>query len=132
MASSGLVVLIVEDDALIRMDLAEAFKASGWAVLEAGSGQAALKLCNSDMPVDALVTDIDLGNGATGWDVAQAFWQRDTLPVVYVSANSDALHSRVPQSRFLAKPCLPSELIEACVHLHAQFREENTGRCHGP
>jgi CheY-like chemotaxis protein len=126
MTSSGLVVLIVEDNALTRMDLAEAFEASGWIVLEAGSGQAALNLCDSDLQVDALVTDIDLGSGTTGWDVARAFWGRNTLPVIYVSGNSDAPHRHVPQSRFVAKPCPPSMLIEACVHLHARFREENS------
>ena len=106
MTSSGFVVLVVEDDVLTRIDVAGAFEASGWAVLEAGSGQAALELCNSDTPVDALVTDIDLGNGATGWDVARAFWRRDALPVIYMSANPDVPHRRVPQSRFVAKPCL--------------------------
>ena len=89
MTSSGFVVLVVEDDVFTRIDVAGAFEASGWAVLEAGSGQAALELCNSDTPVDALVTDIDLGNGATGWDVARAFWRRDALPVIYMSANPD-------------------------------------------
>ena len=58
MTSSGFVALVVEDDALTRFDVAGAFKASGWAVLEAASGELALKLCNSDTPVDALITDI--------------------------------------------------------------------------
>ena len=111
MSSLGFVVLVVEDDVLTRIDVVGAFEASGWAVLEAGSGQAALELCNLDTPVDALVTDIDLGKGATGWDVARAFWRRDVLPVIYVSANPDVPHLRVPHSRFVAKPCLSSELI---------------------
>ena len=80
MSSSGFVVLVVEDDVFTLIDVVGAFEASGWAVLEAGSGQAALELCNSDTQIDALVTDIDLGNGATGWDVARAFWRRDATP----------------------------------------------------
>jgi CheY-like chemotaxis protein len=128
MTSSGFVVLVVEDDVLTRIDVARTFEASGWVALEAGSGQAALELCNSDTPVDALVTDIDLGNGATGWDVAQAFWRRDAIPVVYTSANPDMPRCRVPQSRFLAKPCLSFALIKECVQLHARFRQEKTRR----
>ena len=128
MSSLGFVVLVVEDDVLTRIDVVGAFEASGWAVLEAGSGQAALELCGSDIQVDALITDIDLGNGATGWDVAWAFWRRDAIPVIYVSASSDLPHCRVPQSRFVAKPCLSSALIEECVHLHARFREEKMPR----
>ena len=126
MTSSGFIVLVVEDDVLTRIDVAEAFEAAGWAVLEAGSGQAALELCDSETQVDALVTDINLGNGATGWDVARAFWRRDAIPVIYMSANPDVPQRRVPQSRFVAKPCLSSELIEECVQLHGRFREEKT------
>ena len=121
MTSPGFVVLVVEDDVLTRIDVAGAFEASGCAVLEAASGQAALALCSSDTPVDALVTDIDLGNGATGWDVARAFWARDAIPVM--SANPDVPQRRVPRSRFVAKPCLSSALIQECAHLHARFRE---------
>ena len=132
MTSSGFVVLVVEDDVLTRIDVAGAFEAAGWAVLEAGSGQAALELCNSDTQVDALVTDIDLGNGATGWDVAQAFWRRDAIPIIYMSANPDAPHRRVPQSRFVAKPCRSSALMEECVHLHGRFREDKTSRQSNP
>ena len=128
MPSSGFVVLVVEDDVLIRIDVAGAFEASGWAVLEAGSGHAALELCGSDTQVDALITDINLSDGATGWDVAWAFWRRDAIPVIYMSANSDLPQRRVPQSRFVAKPCLSSALIEQCVHLHARFRQEKIRR----
>ena len=98
MTSSGFVALVVEDDVLTRMDIAGA------------------------------ITDIDLGGGASGWDVARAFWQRDVLPVIYVSASTDIPHRRALQSRFMAKPCRPSALIEACAHLHEGFRQQNYGR----
>lgn len=124
MASLSFVVLVVEDDLLTRMDVAEAFEASGWTVLEAASGDVALALCDSGKQVDALVTDIDLGEGACGWDVARAFWQRGVLPVVYMSASADIPQRRVAQSRFVAKPCASSALIEACTHLHERCRQE--------
>ena len=128
MTSPGFVVLVVEDDVFTLIDVAGAFEESGWTVLEAGSGQAALELCNSDTQVDALITDIDLGNGTTGWDVAQAFWRRDALPVVYTSGDADTPHLRVPHSRFVAKPCPPSVLVDACAHLPERYPREETGR----
>ena len=128
MTSLSFVVLVVEDDALTRMDLAGAFEESGWAVLEAASAEAALALCDCGAHVDALVTDIDLGGGASGWDVARAFWQRDVLPVIYVSASTDMPHRRVLQSRFMTKPCRPSALIDECAHLHEDFRQEKLRR----
>jgi len=125
MTSSGFVVLVVEDDALTRIDLAMTFEASGWTVLEAASGNSALELCHSDAHVDALITDIDLGGEASGWDVARAFWQRDVLPVVYTSASADSPRCHVPQSCFVAKPCSSSALITACLRLHERFRQKS-------
>src|SRR2546423_5282800 len=127
MTSSGFVVLVVEDDALTRFDVADALEASGWVVLEAASGDSALELCHSDTHVDALITDIDLGGGASGWDVARAFWQRDVLPVIYTSGNPDSPQRHVPQSRFVAKPCPSSAMVEACLRLHERYRRQKSG-----
>ena len=128
MPSLGFVVLVVEDELLTRFDVATAFEASGCTVLEANSGASALELCQSDTQVDALVTDINLGNGTTGWDVAQAFWRRAALPVVYTSGDADSPQRRVPQSCFVAKPCRSFVLVQACVRLREGFRREQAER----
>ena len=57
---AGLIVLVVEDDALIRCDVVSELSAQGWDVLDAPSGDAALALAK-DNRVDVLVTDIQLG-----------------------------------------------------------------------
>jgi CheY-like chemotaxis protein len=124
MASPRQVVLIVEDNALVRLDMAENLSSSGWSVLEADSAQEALDLCDSGERVDVLVTDIDLGNGSTGWDVARAFWQRDPIPVIYTSGNFDSPQRHVPHSAFMTKPCRPLELVEACQRLHTRHRDD--------
>jgi len=120
MASPRLVVLIVEDNALIRLDMAESLDAMGLTVLEAGSAEEALDLCNSGQHVDVLVTDINLGNGATGWDVGRAFWLREPLPVIYMSGNPDNPLRHVPASAFIAKPCPPPAVVDTCLRLHAR------------
>jgi len=85
-ASHRYVVLIVEDDVFVRMDLAAELSAAGWSVLEAASGRQALNVCESGEHVDLLLTDINLGVGMTGWDVARTFWLRESTPVIYMSA----------------------------------------------
>ncbi|MGB9364598.1 MAG: response regulator [Xanthobacteraceae bacterium] len=127
MASPRLVVLIVEDNALIRLDLAASLASLGWGVLEADSGKDALDLCTSGRHIDVLVTDINLGNGTTGWDVARAFWLRNSIPVIYMSGNADDPLHHVPASAFMAKPCLPPEVIETCLRLHAHHRDGGEG-----
>jgi CheY-like chemotaxis protein len=106
------VVLLVEDEWLIRMEIAEAFENAGWTVLEAGSGEEATTLSAGGLDPALLVTDIRLGGPVTGWDVAE-HW-RAILPqigVIYASANPANEARQVPGSVFLSKPTLITELM---------------------
>jgi CheY-like chemotaxis protein len=112
-------VLIVEDECLIRLDIADHFLNEGWAVLEANNGEEALLLLANGHPVDVVVTDIRLGGTVSGWDVAEAF--RASKPfgrVVYTSGNSVEAHRTVTNSVFIRKPYRPDEVLGA-AKLHA-------------
>jgi CheY-like chemotaxis protein len=65
-------VLIVEDDAMLLMDLGECFREEGFDVVEAASGEAALDEVANGNSFNAVVTDIQLGGSINGWDVADA------------------------------------------------------------
>lgn len=56
-----LTVLFVEDNGLLRAEIAEAVRSAGWRVLEAPSGEAAVALIHSDAVIHMLVTDIQPG-----------------------------------------------------------------------
>src|SRR5260221_12674940 len=83
------IVLIVEDEWLLRASLAVEMERAGWRVLEASSGEEAVDILGGSQHVDLLVTDIKLGGPISGWDVADSFRESGTEPVVYASA-SDA------------------------------------------
>lgn len=107
------VILVVEDDWLLRQAMASEMRNAGWEVLEASTGEAALSLPAGQ--IDLVVTDIRLAGEMTGWDVAQGFRSRfSDLPVVYVSGNSVDSARMVSRSTFLGKPCAPSDLMRAC------------------
>ncbi len=109
------VVLVVEDDWLLRQAMASEMRNAGWQVLEASTGEAALSLPEEVGQIDLVVTDIRLAGEMTGWDVAQGFRSRfSDLPVVYVSGNSADSSRMVSRSTFLGKPCAPSDLMRAC------------------
>lgn len=115
-----LVVLIVEDEALVRCVMVAEFRAGGWSVLEAGSGEHAVLLLGANQRIDALVTDIQLDGLLTGWDVADAFRATDRdIPVVYASGNPPDPTRRVAGSAFFAKPCRNGDLVDACRTLAA-------------
>jgi CheY-like chemotaxis protein len=120
--ASRLTGLVVEDEALLRLELAEELMATGWRVLEAATGEEALKLLDRLQTerghVDFLVTDIRLGGPVDGWDVAEAcrkLWPK--IPVVYVSANPIVERRRVEDSVFLSKPVEVEHLIATCRRL---------------
>jgi DNA-binding response OmpR family regulator len=111
-------VLIVEDDSVIAYDIAAAFSNAGWHVLEAGSADSAFTLLSEGAPIDALVTDIDLGGTASGWDVAEAFRAAfPRLAVLYTSGISRSHCRAVTGSIFFAKPYNATEIIGACRNL---------------
>lgn len=62
-------VLVVEDDSFIRSLVADALELKGFSVATASSASDAKRLLDRFDP-DAVVLDIDLGPGATGFDLA--------------------------------------------------------------
>ncbi len=113
------VVLVVEDDGLISHMTASCLREAGYLVLELASGDAAVSLLRHGGRFDILLTDINLGRGLTGWDVAEAFRaSHPQMPVIYASGNPIELGRRVPDSLFFPKPYNPNEILCACRRMH--------------
>lgn len=112
-------VLVAEDEALIRAALVEALQDGGYSVLEAESGSAAIEQLENVDHLRGLVTDIRMGAGADGWEVAHRARERfPNIPVVYVTGDSAADWSAngVPTSVVLQKPFATSELVAALAN----------------
>ncbi len=106
-------VLLVEDEWLTLMMVAEEFRRAGFTVVEAGRGDDALALIDKTDDIDALVTNFRLP-GADGAEVATAARKRfPSLPIVFISATSQVLTSRrVPEPHHLMdKPFETDELV---------------------
>ncbi len=100
-------LLLVEDDNLVRLTVAMMLEDLGFTVLEAGTGEAALQQLNAGLDADILVTDIDLGPGISGLQLAdqvQARWPG--LPVVFVTGRMMTLQGRPRREgeAYLPKP----------------------------
>src|SRR5690242_6978400 len=112
------VVLLVEDESLVRVAIADALRNAGWDVLEASSGEKAVLLLQSGQQIDVVFTDIQLAGSLSGWDVAEeGRFARSALPVIYTSGNSVDRSRRVHGSLFFEKPYEPLEVVEACRRL---------------
>ncbi len=105
------VLLVVEDDFLVRLTLVDALSDSGFDVLEAVDATEALSLLCERDDIVGLLTDINLPGGMDGFALARAARvMRPSLPVVYASGRYSAVEAAksVDNSRFLAKPFTPA------------------------
>lgn len=110
-------ILIVEDEATILLLAQGVVEGAGNSTLTAGNGIQALALLDAETAIDLVFTDIALGDGPDGLEVAtaaRAKWPQ--LPVIYASGQTvtDGLQAlMVEGSIFLKKPYSPEALQEA-------------------
>jgi CheY-like chemotaxis protein len=112
---SIIAILVVEDEALPRLDLVETLSEEGYEVFEASDGHQALGYLRNQRPIDVVITDIDLGAGPTGWEVAETFRAAHSdILIIYVSGVAGDRHRRVPRSVFFSKPCRTRDVLQVC------------------
>jgi CheY-like chemotaxis protein len=117
-----ILVLVVDDDALILNSLEEALEDGGYAVAAAHGPEEAIEMLNRK-PTEyrALVTDINMGGDKpTGWDVAKhARVLSPEIPIVYVTGDSagDWMANGVPRSVLISKPFAPAQVVTAVSQL---------------
>lgn len=119
--SDQLLILVVEDEALIAMEAEDTLKSGGYEVLVARNGDAALEVIQQrGVELAGLVTDIRWNTGPDGWQVAMSAREANrTIPVVYMTADSadDWPVKGVPKSIMLHKPFAPVQLLTALANL---------------
>jgi DNA-binding response OmpR family regulator len=111
------VLLLVEDEALVAEALQVDLEEGGYQVVLADDGQAALEAIDSNLHDFAgVITDIRIGAGPDGWDVARRGREvKPTVVVVYITGDSaaDWAAKGVPNSIVLQKPFADAQLVIA-------------------
>jgi CheY-like chemotaxis protein len=111
------VVLLVEDEPLVLMVGQDALEAGGYEVISVAAATEALELLDARVSdLAGLITDIRLGSGANGWEVARhARELKGDLPVVYTTTDSESEWPvyGVPHSVLIQKPYAPAQLLTA-------------------
>lgn len=115
--NKSLSVLLVEDEVLILEIVQDALEQAGFHVQAVPSGSAALEYMGKGVAdLAGLVTDIRLGGGPSGWDLARhARRCRPDLPVIYMTADSagDWPVEGVPRSQLVQKPFAVGQIVTA-------------------
>jgi CheY-like chemotaxis protein len=111
--NSKAAILVVEDEALIRIWAAELLEENGFSVLEAKDADAALKVLESRPDVKLLFTDVQMPGSLNGMQLAREVHARwPHILLVITSGRERPARIEIPDDgRFVAKPYSAEELL---------------------
>lgn len=121
-------ILLVDDDPVVRLTLARALTDQGYEVRTAADGQAALTILDGLKTLPAIaITDLEMA-GVSGEDLARILVRRyPQLPVIFMTAYLAIYRSAYLPGPILEKPFRADQLSElirsvltAASGLHAQ------------
>lgn len=113
-------VLVVEDEAIVRLMAVDMFEEAGFKVIEAATGEKALELIKT-CDLAALFTDVELANSIDGFYLARVVHNtHPDVPIIVVSGQCKARDGEMPQgARFIGKPYDPEAVTNALTQMIA-------------
>ncbi|MDP8917678.1 MAG: response regulator [Pseudomonadota bacterium] len=121
------VVLLVEDEPLVRLVVADILMEANFHVIEASGAEEALKVLRAQVRVDVLLSDVEMPPGMNGYDLARQVDQ--SWPEIEILITSGREWPRgddlPPGAAFLAKPCPNPTLVS---HVQAAVRRAQAAR----
>lgn len=116
--SNRISVLVVEDEALVRMDIVDQLEDEGFEVFEAANADQAIAILDANPTIHLLFTDVDMPGSMDGLKLAAAV--RDRWPPVKIIVTSGHRLVEITDlpdgSVFFSKPYSHSAVV-------ASFRE---------
>jgi CheY-like chemotaxis protein len=108
------VVLIVEDEFLLRMDAVDMIAGAGFEVLEAANADEAIELLEERRDIAVVFTDIQMPGSMDGLKLARAVRGRwPPIKIVATSGHAHVKETDLPDGgRFLPKPYSAVEVTD--------------------
>ncbi|CAN7669281.1 response regulator [Rhizobium sp. LjRoot30] len=115
------VVMVVEDEAVIRMDAVYVLEAEGHTVAEAESADAALEILHHQSDIDLIVTDVRMPGSMDGLGLARIVTERwPNVRIVVTSGFVSPSAFELPvKAKFFAKPYRLEQLVKSVNDLLA-------------
>jgi CheY-like chemotaxis protein len=117
-------VLVVEDEMMVRMPIAEYLRDCGYNVLEAADAHEAIAAMDAEGPVSIVFSDIRMPGKMDGFGLAE--WFRSNYPDVPVLLTSGYNGGRnlsaasIPGVRFIEKPYSQTQVARRIAALLSQ------------
>ena len=108
------VILVVEDEELVRIDSCDRLEQAGMVALEAANAEEALALLEAHSEIRVLVTDVKMPGWMSGIDLARQVEKRwPEISIVLTSAFYTADEAELPENMTLfPKPFSPERLVD--------------------
>jgi response regulator NasT len=120
-----MLILIAEDESIIRLGLKSMLEGLGHRVVAAGNGREAIRMAEHQRP-DLAILDIRMPF-TDGLQAARAMTAQRPLPILLLTAHSEAdlidRATELPIHGYLVKPILPEELGAAIAVAVKRFAE---------
>lgn len=122
MAGVSMCVLLVEDEMVIRMMLADVLSDAGFMIKEAASGDEAAELIrNPPATFSLLITDVHMPGTLDGLQVARLMRERQPgMPTIYMTGRPDVVRATGPLGAgevLFPKPFSPFALLDLAHRL---------------
>jgi two-component system, response regulator PdtaR len=105
-------VLVVEDEVIVRMLIAEALREAGCSVIEAASADEAVRVLKATAAPDVLITDVKLPGAIDGFELAASIRRaQPRMKVIVTSGHASPDTARHVADAFLAKPFELQQLV---------------------
>ncbi len=119
MARSKLVVLVVEDEALLRMAISDHLAGEGFEVVEAKDADSAIAMLVQHPEIRLVFTDIDMPGGMDGLKLAAAIRERwPPVKIIVTSGYRRVAVDELPvEAEFMRKPYSPDAVVAAFRHM---------------
>jgi CheY-like chemotaxis protein len=118
------VVLVVEDDPLLRMNAVDMIEDAGFQAIEAPDADAAIRLLEARPDIRLIFTDIDMPGSMDGLALAHAVANRwPPVRIVATSGHFKVCENDLPNGgRFIPKPYRQHQLVDMLAPLSASAR----------
>ena len=118
-AQSLKTILVVDDEAILRLVISEALREAGYSAIEASTADEALEMLGGGLSADAVVSDIEMPGSVNGLELAwtvHAHWP--SVVVILTSGRQLPRPSELPRGIFfMAKPFAEDRLLDTIARL---------------
>jgi CheY-like chemotaxis protein len=110
--SSG-VVLLVEDEPLVRLVTADILLEANFRVIEAGDAEEALRVLKAEVAIDVLLSDVEMPPGMNGYElVGHVHREWPEVEIIVSSGREWPREDDLPPGAvFIAKPYMNATLV---------------------